>query len=174
MLEWIQMAEWSPYVVGIGVGVLSWLAFLLSDRPISCSTAYARASGMIEKIFRGKKVEEREYYQEFKPVVEWDWMLVLGVMIGAFISAMLSGTFRLQWVPLLWGEAFGAMPLPRIIVTFVGGIIMGFASRWTGGCTSGHGIGGTLQMAVSSWLAVIFFFIGGIITAFAIFRFLAA
>lgn len=174
MLEWIQMAEWSPYVVGICVGVLSWLAFLLSDRPISCSTAYARASGMIEKIFRGKKVEEREYYREFKPVVEWGWMLVLGVMIGAFISAMLSGTFRLQWVPLLWGETFGAMPLPRIIVTFVGGIIMGFASRWTGGCTSGHGISGTLQMAVSSWLAVIFFFIGGIITAFAIFRFLAA
>jgi hypothetical protein len=173
MLEWIQMGRWSPYVVGIAIGVLSWLAFLLSDKPISCSSAFSRTSGMIEKVFRGKKVEAKEYYQQFKPVVEWGWMLVLGVIIGAFVSSMLSGSFRLQWVPDLWDKTFGPAPLPRLGVAFIGGIFMGFASRWTGGCTSGHGISGTLQLAVSSWLAVVFFFIGGIVTAFAIFRFIA-
>ena len=38
MMEWLKMAQWSPYAVGIGIGVLSWLAFLLSDKPIGCVT----------------------------------------------------------------------------------------------------------------------------------------
>jgi len=52
----------------------------------------------------------------------------------------------------------------------LGGIIMGFGARWAGGCTSGHGISGTLQLAVSSWLAAICFFAGGILTAMFIYK----
>ena len=46
---------------------------------------------------------------------------------------------------------------------------MGFGSRWAGGCTSGHGISGTLQLAVSSWIVAVFLFISGIVTAKLIF-----
>jgi uncharacterized membrane protein YedE/YeeE len=38
-----------------------------------------------------------------------------------------------------------------------------------GGCTSGHGISGTLQLSVGSWLTVICMFIGGILTASVLF-----
>ena len=90
MLEWLQMEQWSPYAVGIGIGILSWFSFLLSDKHVSCSTALTRTSGMVEKLFRGKKVEDKEYYKKFPPKVQWDWMLLVGVLIGAFISTMLS------------------------------------------------------------------------------------
>lgn len=170
MLEWLQMEQWSPYAVGIGIGILSWFSFLLSDKHVSCSTALTRTSGMVEKLFRGKKVEDKEYYKKFPPKVKWDWMLLVGVLIGAFISTMLSGTFELRWVPSLWAATFGAAPLPHLIVAFIGGIFMGLASRWANGCTSGHGISGTLQLAVSSWISVIFFFIGGIATAMLIYH----
>ena len=62
------MEEWSPYVVGIGIGLLSWFAFLLSDKPIGCSTAFSRTSGMIERLFRGGTVAEKAYYQEIRPL----------------------------------------------------------------------------------------------------------
>ena len=172
-MEWFGMERWSPYVVGIGIGILSWLSFLLSDKTIGCSTAFARTSGMIERLFRGNKVMEKPYYKRYAPVVDWQWMLVLGVLIGAFLSAQLSGEFEPRWVPGRWAEAFGTLPLPRLLVAFVGGILMGVGSRWAGGCTSGHGISGTLQLAISSWLAAICFFIGGIATAMLIFRVLA-
>ncbi|OGP90477.1 MAG: hypothetical protein A2156_16000 [Deltaproteobacteria bacterium RBG_16_48_10] len=61
-MEWLSMKQWSPYVVGIGIGVLSWLAFLLSDKPIGCSTAFSRTSGMLERLFRGGAVAEKAYY----------------------------------------------------------------------------------------------------------------
>ena len=173
-MEWLRLDQWSPYAVGIGIGILSWVAFLLSDRPIGCSTAFARTSGMIERLFRGNKIQDRPYYQKHASTIDWEWMLVLGVVIGAFISAKLSGYFQARWTP---GEISGELdkaivtvPYARWITAFIGGIFMGLGSRWANGCTSGHGISGTLQLAVSSWLAAICFFIGGIAAAMLIFR----
>lgn len=146
------------------------LAFLLSDKPIGCSTAYSRTSGMIERIFRGSKVEEKAYYRKFEPVIDWEWMLVAGIVLGSFLSATLSGEFRLDLVPATWAKQFGPDPFLRIAAAFVGGVLMGLGARWAGGCTSGHGISGTLQLAASSWLAVAGFFLGGIATAMILFR----
>jgi len=164
------MAQWSPYVVGVGIGVLSWLTFMLSDKPIGCSTAYARTSGMIEHVFRGKKVHEKEYYKKFVPEIDWELMLVAGIVIGSFISASLSGQFRFEWVPSLWGETFGYDPVLRMITALLGGFFIGFGARWAGGCTSGHGISGTLQLGLGSWIASVCFFIGGIATALLIYN----
>jgi uncharacterized membrane protein YedE/YeeE len=169
-VQWVYAVRWSPYAVGIGIGILMWLAFLLSDRTIGCSTPFARTSGMIERLFRGKKTLDKPYFREYAPIVDWAWMLDLGIVIGSFISSLLSGRFRLEWVPAAWIRAFGAAPLPRLIVAFIGGILIGLGSRWAGGCTSGHGISGTLQLAISSWVASICFFIGGIATAMLIYR----
>jgi uncharacterized membrane protein YedE/YeeE len=173
MMEWLIMERWSPYGVGIGIGLLSWVTFLLSDKPIGCSTAFSRTSGMIERLFRGARAEAKAYYKKFAPSVDWEWMLVLGVFIGAFLSAKLSGQFQGQWVPAKWMTTFGNTPFARWIVALIGGTIMGMGARWAGGCTSGHGISGTLQLAVSSWLAVICFFIGGIATAMLMYNVLS-
>ncbi len=169
-MNWLSMTRWSPYAVGIGIGVLSCLAFVLSDKALGCSTAFARTSGMLERLFRGSKTLDKPYYKKFAPVIDWEWMLVAGVFIGAFISARLSGAFSLQWVPDTWAEAAGAGAVVRWLVALCGGVVMGFGARWAGGCTSGHGISGTLQLAVSSWIAAICFFIGGIAAAMLIFH----
>ncbi len=160
---------WSPYVVGMGIGVLVWLSFLLSDKAIGCSTAYARTAGMTETALRGEKVKERLYYKEFLPTIDWEWMLVLGVVVGAFLSSLISGSFRIELIPTLWNNTFGGSIILRFFAALIGGILIGFGARMAGGCTSGHGISGTLQLAVGSWLALIMFFIGGIFTAFLLF-----
>jgi len=166
MLSFLTLTEWSPYIVGIGIGLLSCVAFVLSDKPIGCSTAFTRSSGMLEQIVRGRKVRDMPYYRQFVPEIDWEWMLVLGIVVGAFTSAWLSGEFRLEWIPSLWAATFGSNYLPRLVTAFCGGIILGFGARWAGGCTSGHGISGTLQLAVSSWVAVVAFFASGALAAF--------
>jgi hypothetical protein len=168
-MSWLTMPVWSPYVSGIGIGILTWVTFLLSDRSLGCSTAFARFSGILEKAFRGKKTLEKPYFRKVIPELNWDLMLIVGIVIGAFISSMVSGSFKMSWVPSLFAQAFGSSPLARLAVTLVGGVILGIGSRWAGGCTSGHGISGTLQLTVSGWIAAICFFIGGIVTAKLIF-----
>jgi len=164
-----HMQRWSPYWVGIGIGLLSWIAFVLSDKPIGVSTAYAQTSGMIEKAVQGRQAEEKAYYREYVPKISWGWMLVVGLFIGAFVSAITAGDFRLQWVPPLWESQFGYSPIIRWATAFSGGVILGIGARWADGCTSGHGISGTLQLVVSSWIAVICFLIGGILIAHIIY-----
>ena len=170
MTGFLTQLRWSPYAVGIGIGILSWFSFLVSRKPIACSTTFAKLSGMIEKLFRGKKVDLKPYYQKEKLVVDWQMMLVAGIVLGSLLSALLSGDFSWQWVPSIWASAFGSNALPRVIVALVGGVCLGFGARWADGCTSGHGISGTLQLAVSSWISAICFFIGGILAAHLIFR----
>jgi hypothetical protein len=94
-MEWLTMARWSPYAAGIGIGILSWLALLLSDKTIGCSTSFSRTSGMIERLFRGDRMLDKPYYRKAAPTATWDWMLVLGIVIGSFISARVSGQFQL-------------------------------------------------------------------------------
>jgi len=174
MFEYLTQAGWSPYVAGAGIGVLVCFAFLLSDRPLGCSTAFVKARGLIGKVINRTQVEKNEYYREIIPQIDWAFMIIPGVIIGAFISAVISGQFHVFWVPSLWGDAFGYNPLPRIIVALAGGILLGLGARWAGGCTSGHGISGSIQLSVASIITACCFFIGGIATAFLIFRVIAA
>ena len=171
MIEWLTMATWSPYIVGAGIGVLIWTIFLLSDRPLGCSTAYAKTAGMVEKAVSHKTTESMPYYQKIIPAVDWQWMLIIGVIIGAFISAYLSGTFSIVVVPPVFAEANGADATLRFAVALIGGVLMGLGARWAGGCTSGHGISGTLQLSLASWVAAICFFAGGILVAGMIYGF---
>jgi len=165
---------WSSYAVGIGIGILSWLSFLISGKPLATSTSFAQTGGMIENFITGGKAEQRPYYKKIKLRINWQWMLVVGVVLGSFLSAIISGDFQIGvWVPSLWASSFGDSAVLRVLVALAGGIILGFGARFAGGCTSGHGISGTLQLAVSSWVSAIFFFIGGIITAHIIYLVIA-
>ena len=171
MIEWFAMATWSPYIVGAGIGVLIWTTFLLSDRPLGCSTAYAKTAGMIESLLSRGRARSMPYYQKFTPTVDWQWTIVVGILVGAFLSAYLSGTFAILTVPPLFAETFGPDPYLRSAVALAGGVLMGLGARWAGGCTSGHGISGTLQLSLASWVAAICFFAGGILVAGLIYGF---
>jgi len=161
--------RWSPYLVGIGIGILSCISFLISDRPIGVSTAYAQTSGLIGRALLGERVDRMPYYRSVKPEIGWEWMLALGVLIGAWLSASLAGGVHAEAVPSVWSAAFGPDAVRRWSAAVAGGVLLGVGSRWAGGCTSGHGISGTLQLAASSWLAVACFFAGGVATAFLLY-----
>ncbi|PKL58744.1 MAG: hypothetical protein CVV34_01080 [Methanomicrobiales archaeon HGW-Methanomicrobiales-5] len=174
MIDFLTQPMWSPYVAGAGIGVLSCLAFLLSDRPIGCSTAFVQARGILSRMINREKTEKKEYYRMIIPQVDWAFMIIPGIVIGAFISSILSGQFHMVWVPAMWGNAFGYDPVPRMIVALAGGILLGLGSRWAGGCTSGHGINGSLQLSLASIITACCFFAGGIVTALLTYHFMGA
>lgn len=162
----LTMPQWSPYIVGAGIGILSWFTFLLSNKPLGVSSAFAKTAGLIEMGLQGKnRVLKKPYYQKTVPKIDWGWMLVLGILVGAFIAAAISDDFCLAWIPAKWKAEVGTSVPLRLLVAVFGGICVGFGARWGNGCTSGHGISGTLQLSLSSWIAAICFFLGGIFSA---------
>ncbi|NLV26423.1 MAG: YeeE/YedE family protein [Methanomicrobiales archaeon] len=165
MIEYLMEPQWSPYVAGAGIGILLWLSFLFSNKPLGCSTAFSRISGMIEFRLLKKTVDDKEYYRIFPPETDWQVMMVMGIVIGAFLSSVLSGTFHITLIPETFSYAFGDNFLFRLIIALIGGIFMGLGARWSWGCTSGHGISGLSQLSLASLVAVLGFFIAGISTA---------
>ena len=163
---------WSPYLVGGLIGVLSMFTFYFSDKPIGASTGYARLAGLLGRAVAPKHTDSLKYYKDNKPAVDWEVMVVLGAILGAFLAAWQGNELTGEWLPAMWAARFGAGSLPlRLGAALVGGIFMAFGARLAGGCTSGHGISGTMQLSVGSWIAVICFFAGGIATALLMFRF---
>ena len=168
----LKQSRWSPYVVGAGIGILSWITFGLMGKAFGTSTTFVRWSGLIASIFSSEHVAANAYYAKYlvdKPALDWQMMLVLGLPLGALLSALLSRSYEPERVPSLWQWRFGESRVVRYLAAFVGGFLILFGARLAGGCTSGHGISGGLQLSVSSWIFFASFFTAGIVSAFVLF-----
>ncbi len=163
---------WSPYLVGAGIGVLSWMTFYFSDKPIGASSFYATVAGFIGKLVARRHTESLQYYQSNPPTVNWGFVFVVFTIPGGFIAAWTGGEIRNELLHPMWVDRFGDSIALRGVIGFIGGVLMAFGARLAGGCTSGHGVSGTLQLNVGSWLAAFFMFVGGIATAMLLYTLL--
>ncbi|MGM0397162.1 MAG: YeeE/YedE thiosulfate transporter family protein [Bacillota bacterium] len=168
-MDFLMLERWSPYVVGVLIGLLNVGSLLVSKKPLGASTSFMKFGGIIYRSLDKKKVEKNEYYQKNKLELDWGMMLVIGIILGAFASALLSGDFSLTAVPDMWASEVSDNVIIRFLAAVTGGIFLGVGARWAGGCTSGHGISGTSLLSVISWVAAIAFFVGGIAAAFLIY-----
>jgi uncharacterized membrane protein YedE/YeeE len=177
MLGFLRKPQWSPYLVGTGIGVLSWATFYFMEKALGTSTSFVGAAGTGVCAIAPDHVAGNPYYLKeygakaggFKPIFDWQMALDFALVAGAFLAAWLGGTFRTERVPTVWIERFGPSVARRYAAAFIGGFILLFGARMAGGCTSGHGISGSLQLAVSSWTFFVSMFISGIVTAAALF-----
>jgi uncharacterized protein len=94
----------------------------------------------------------------------------VGTFLGSLASVLASRTFRWETVPTTWTQRFGNSGARRLVAAFLGGLIIMYGARMAGGCTSGHGISGSLQLALSSWVFFLTLFGFGLLTAFVMFR----
>ncbi|MDX2493718.1 MAG: YeeE/YedE thiosulfate transporter family protein [Desulfuromusa sp.] len=164
-------SRWSPYIAGALVGILAVLSVLVTtiviDKPkyLGASTTFVRVAGYAEKVITADHVAENTYFAKTKVKVDWQMLFVIGVFAGALISARLGKTFKFENVPPIWEQRFGSSSVVRAGGAFIGGVILLFGARLAGGCPSGHGLSGNMQLSVSGLLALVFFLVGGIVTA---------
>lgn len=163
----MKTPRWNPYVVGALIGLLSVLTFSLANKPLGMSTGLAQAAGACAVPFFGADGVARNTYWAKTAVPAWDYstLFLVGTMLGALLSALLCGGFKFTTASAVWTESFGPSQPRRLIAAFLGGVIVLYGARLADGCTSGHGISGCLQLAVSGWFFFIVMFAAGILTA---------
>ena len=168
----LRQKAWSPYVAGVLIGLLQIPAFLLIQTALGASSSYVTVGGYLASVVDPSIVGIKYVASHMAATGKnwWQVALVVGVALGAFASRMASGAKR-QPISPIWARALGSnSPAKRYAVAFLAGFIMLFGARLANGCTSGHGLSGMAQMAVSSTIAVAFMFVGGIATAFLLLR----
>ncbi len=163
--------SWNAYVVGAALGVLSWGVFAIVDKPLGISTAISAASGACASVVVGHDaVLKNPYWAKHQPKWDYGMLFLVGTFAGALVSALVGRTLRAEVVPAVWQERFGPSRIKRFVGAFVGGVLVLYGARLAGGCTSGHGISGTLQLALSSWTFFLTLFAAGLVTAALMFR----
>jgi len=133
IMNWFKKKEWSPYLAGALSGIVLILSVWIAGKFFGASTTFARSAGMIEQLFGGERVAAMSYFIKYVPKIDWQWMFVVGVLIGSLIASITSGTFRWQAVPDMWEKRFGPIRAKRGIIAFIGGVIAIFGARLAGG-----------------------------------------
>ena len=133
MLNWLQKKEWSPYVAGALSGVVLILSVWVPGKYFGASTTFVRSAGMIEKLFGFERVMKMDYFIKEIPKIDWQWMFVVGIFIGALIASRISGDFQWKALPDMWAGRFGPSRLKRGLVAFMGGLIAMYGARLADG-----------------------------------------
>ena len=167
---------WSPYLAGALVGLLAivsvWATTVLMGKThyLGASTTFVRAAGLLERAVAPERVAANEYFTTSKVKVDWQFMLVGGIFLGALVSSVTDRSFKLESVPPVWAKRFGNSPVKRAVGAVLGGIVAMVGARMADGCPSGHGLSGMMQFSVSSLAALCLFFGVGIAVAAMVYR----
>lgn len=125
---------WNPYLAGALSGVVGVLSVWIAGQYFGASTSFVRTAGLIEELLGPGRVAQMEYFIKVAPRIDWQWMFVVGIFLGALIAAVSSGSFKLQAVPDMWAGRFGAKSTTkRALVAFAGGIVAMFGARMADG-----------------------------------------
>ena len=112
---------WSPYLAGALVGLLAivsvWATTVLMGKTnyLGASTTFVRAAGLLERAVAPERVAANEYFTTSKVKVDWQFMLVSGIFLGALISSVTDRSFKWESVPPVWAKRFGNSPIKRAV-----------------------------------------------------------
>ena len=167
---------WSPYLAGALVGLLAivsvWATTVIMGKTnyLGASTTFVRAAGLLERAVAPEQVSGNEYFTKTKVKVDWQFMLVGGIFLGALVSSVTDRSFKLESVPPVWAKRFGNSPVKRAVGAVLGGMVAMVGARMADGCPSGHGLSGMMQFSVSSLAALCLFFGVGIAVAAMVYK----
>jgi hypothetical protein len=124
---------WPWWGTGIVIGIISMIAFPASaaagrNYPLGITGGW---STFLNTLIKGDA-----------NVLSWETFLVIGVVIGAAISAGIAGEFKLR------------APGPgRLVQQFIGGLLLGIGAVIADGCNIGHILSGVPQLSIGSIIA---------------------
>lgn len=124
---------WNPYVAGAFTGVLIVLSAYFTNNYFGASASFVRTAGIIEKFFGPEHVARTSYLIRYAPRIDWQWFFLVGVCLGALVSALVSRDFAWRGMPGMWAERFGPSAPLRAAAAFAGGFILLVGARIAGG-----------------------------------------
>lgn len=132
--------RWSPAIIGVSIGLIQMIAFYASTKsgknyPISLTGGYSQITKSIIK-------------WDFS-LIDWSYLLVLGIVFGALIASVVAGEFKLK-IPNFKQAAF----------MLIGGVLLGIGAGIADGCNIGHTLSGIPLLSIGSIVTSISIFIG--------------
>ena len=153
-MNWI-FEPWPWYIGGPLIGLTVPLLLILAGKTFGISSSFRHLGSMCSPGTGIEYLGENDWRKE-----AWNLFFVAGILIGSALAMYALSGVSFPLLPEHYHGWKGAAAL------FVGGILVGFGTRYADGCTSVHSIMGMANLKWSSLVATICFFIGGLIVTF--------
>jgi len=147
----VIMQPWPWWFSGILIGLTVPLLFVLSGQAFGISTSFQQIGSMCTPHSQAGYLRDYDRRGGL-----WTLVFVAGIALGGFLGAHLLSSTPVEFLPASFHSIGGAVRLA------IGGFLIGFGTRYAGGCTSGHAITGISNLNWPSLVATIFFFVGGL------------
>jgi hypothetical protein len=153
---------WSnPYVAGVLLGVVLFLAYFVTGRGLGASGGIQRVVAWLTDTVAPEHVDQNAYLASYaggdtNPFRSYIIPMLIGVPIGAFFSA-----WRAKRLLVTTGKGPNISVRSRWLLAIGGGVLMGFGARLARGCTSGIALSGGAVLSVGAWAFMVAFFVGG-------------
>lgn len=152
------LQPWPWYVAGPLIGLTVPILLFLTGKSLGISSSFRHLCSIVLPTSKLDYLRQNNWRKE-----SWNLIFVGGIFVGAFIAANFLSATPPTFLPDHYYSASGIAKL------LIGGILVGFGTRYANGCTSGHTIMGLANLQWSSLVASICFFAGGLLmTALAI------
>lgn len=166
--ERIFVMEWPWWIGGPAIGLYVIAFLLVKNRLLSASTTFQFVTD--RWLAFGKKADaSMSWLTEDDAGRDGDWRghYFLGLFAGGLASVLLAGTFHPAFELKGLHSVYGYALATQIGVLLTAGVLIGFGTRMSGGCTSGHCIVGVSGLQAPSAAATGVFFACGIVISFA-------
>jgi uncharacterized membrane protein YedE/YeeE len=160
--------QWSPYAAGVGLGVVVTVSMAVFGHRLSGAGAYQHLSGFVGRPLAPGSM----YWREVVPTgMTWDVLVLLGSVLGAFVTAACDGDFAFRTMPdRQWIDVFGPSPARRWLLAFVGSVLTEVGGGISGGCTASLAVSGGAVLAPAAFVFMAGMFASGIPTALLLYR----
>ncbi|HPK53643.1 MAG TPA: YeeE/YedE thiosulfate transporter family protein [Smithellaceae bacterium] len=132
-MDVLRKKTWSPYCAGALAGVLLVLSVFITGKYFGASTTFVRTAGFVEQTVAPDKVSSMPYFLKEKVIIDWQFLFVAGVLVGALAAASLAKEIKAVAIPPLWERRFGVSRARRWTAAFLGGLILMFGARLADG-----------------------------------------
>ncbi|MGD8278921.1 MAG: YeeE/YedE thiosulfate transporter family protein [Gemmatimonadota bacterium] len=151
----------SPYLAGVGVGLVLLLAYVIVGRGLGASGAFSKlvASGVTAAApahAAANPAVSGYIAAGSNPFRDWLVIEIIGVTLGGLFSALAAGRFSFT---VERGPRIGDQR--RLALAFAGGLVMAFGAKLARGCTSGLALSGGALLSVGAWVFVVAAFAAG-------------
>lgn len=141
----------NPYLAGILLGVVLFLAFFLTGSGLGASGGLNRLLVFVENFIAPEHIDRVPYLIDMaggdrNPLDSWIVFLTIGTIIGGFVSGLFN--YRVKWETV---KGPHISTRKRWLMAFIGGSFMGYGARFARGCTSGQALSGGAVLSVGSW-----------------------
>jgi len=148
----------NPYLAGFGLGLVLLASFVVMGWGLGASSAFSSCAATCVAAAAPAYAESNAYFNEYagNPLKDWLVWEVLGVLLGGVVSGLIANRARLttEHGPR-WTRG------KRLLLAFIGGMVMAIGARIGGGCTSGQALTGGALLNLGSWVFMFAVFGGG-------------